>query len=744
MICDFCRMIVLDSGKTWGFHRDDGAALQVSAQDGCVFCVKLHPHVLKALNIGQLALQDRVEQSQAWYWWNIRRSVKIREIQQHVVVTFRPVDSSTTLPDVTFYLLPEEEESGGHRIARSQLGGRTDSRSSWVQVKKWVDDCNVHHVKCARASKSNDFMPTRVLDVGYFNAPWPPQYVRVVDSQSEQVHSPYMTLSHSWGKDKSFAELTTSNLEEYKLLGIPWGEICRNKNLEHAVRVARRLEIRYLWMDSLCIIQDEEDKSDWHAEAPLMHLVYRNSYCNIAAADSEDRNGGLFRDREKHLDLIVPSRYVPSEGDKTLFQNHKWQIVSGELWRGDLLQSVLYSRGWVFQERMLSQRILHFSATQIFWDCSTISACEVFPAGLPQPLDTGATDRHWRERLRGSETAVLPLVVSANDSLETFWKTAVRTYTSCNLTYHSDKLAAIWGIAKQVRDALGEEYFAGLWYKGLLEQLAWRVIDCKQAKRHEEQNGGFPSWSWASIEGAVIEVADRRRTSSYFYEATDHHGESISIELETTIYQAQAIATYSDWKRELVDMTTKLDKVVSERKAGKAINPQSTTDTHYRKNLRDMPPVLKHSAIEIQGLVGQAILRGIDEDDEWTLVVEGIAQEEVDIRAFPDTQPGKYSNPCQFLILAASKEDSLHLSSYMDPEDEGILENAELGIDAVYSGFGILVEDMGNSHFRRRGAMNFRNLNKASWESILQSDGQKKDLAAVEFDSKHCLKIWLY
>ncbi|KAI5928600.1 heterokaryon incompatibility protein-domain-containing protein [Camillea tinctor] len=740
MICDFCRITVLESGKTWGFHHSDSAALQISARQGCVFCVKLHPHGPKA------AIN---EQAKPWYWWSVRRSAKIREIQQHVVITFRPVDSGSALPDVTFYLLPEEDEQqlqpgGGYGIARGQLGGRTDSSSSLVQVKKWLDDCNAHHVKCARASKSNDFMPTRVLDVGPSISPWPPQRVRIVDTQAEQIYSPYMTLSHSWGKDKSFAELKQANLEEYRGRGVPWSEVCRNKNLEHAVRVARRLEIRYLWMDSLCIIQDEDDKNDWHAEAPLMHLVYRNSYCNIAAADSGDCNGGLFRDREEHLDLIVPSRYVPSEHDQTLFQKHKWQVVSGELWRGDLLQSVLYSRGWIFQERMLSQRILHFSRSQIFWDCSTISACEVFPSGLPQPLDTGATDRHWRERLRGSETAALPLVVSANDSLETFWKTAVYSYTSCDLTYHSDKLAAIWGIAKQVRDALAEEYFSGLWQRGLLEQLVWRVIDCRKSIRYEGKDGGFPSWSWSSIGEAKIEVADRRRMSEYFYEATNHNGEEISIEIESPIYPVQAVDTFLDWKHELVNMTMKLDEVVAEQRPRKATGPSNTTTIRRSKDIRDLPPILKNSAIEIQGFIGHAILQKTDEDDEWALVIEGITQEEVDIRAFPDTQPIESRTPCQVLVLAASKEYPQHLSSYIGTENEELLEENELETKALYSGFGILIENMGGSRFRRRGAMNFRRLNKESWKCIVRSTRQhKQDLITEELDAKQCPKIWL-
>src|SRR6266576_3348812 len=101
-------------------------------------------------------------------------------------------------------------------------------------------------------------------------------------------------------------------------------------------------------------------------------------------------------------------------------------------------------------ERMLAPRILHFTKHQIFWDCAEMSSCETLPSGLPQALDRAATsDRHWRGRLLESRSlGYVPVAGANDDSIEHFWNSAVRRYTSCDLTKGSDKLIAIWGIAK--------------------------------------------------------------------------------------------------------------------------------------------------------------------------------------------------------------------------------------------------------------------------------------------------------
>lgn len=127
---------------------------------------------------------------------------------------------------------------------------------------------------------------------------------------------------------------------------------------------------------------------------------------------------------------------------------------------------------------------------------------------------------------------------SADDSVEAFWARAVRDYTTCKLTKYSDRLSAIWGIAKLVRDQLrihipGDEYGVGLWKTNLAVQLAWRVADYRKASRKDENlDKKLPSWSWASLVGE-IETADRYAytdaDSDTYYRAKDHIGGDISF-----------------------------------------------------------------------------------------------------------------------------------------------------------------------------------------------------------------------
>ena len=136
-------------------------------------------------------------------------------------------------------------------------------------------------------------------------------------------------------------------------------------------------------------------------------------------------------------------------------EDHSWVCLDGDMWTRDLLGRVLYTRGWVFQERMLSPRILHYSAKQLFWDCAEKTACESLPAGLPLPLDMAAeVDRQWRERLRlkGRQSAVPDIghVGTRDVSFQRFWRDAVRRCTQCNLTDVKDRLVAIWGVAKVI------------------------------------------------------------------------------------------------------------------------------------------------------------------------------------------------------------------------------------------------------------------------------------------------------
>jgi hypothetical protein len=156
-----------------------------------------------------------------------------------------------------------------------------------------------------------------------------------------------MTLSHCWGT-KHFLNLEDHNLQQFLGPGLPWDELIKNRAFEHAIEITRSLGIRYLWIDSLCIIQRQPDLADWKKEAQLMHRYYRNSWINIAASASKDSEGGLFHHRADEESQIIPRKFVP-EAHSTLFKDHSWYIIPADLWSRELLDQPLYTRAWVFQ-----------------------------------------------------------------------------------------------------------------------------------------------------------------------------------------------------------------------------------------------------------------------------------------------------------------------------------------------------------------------------------------------------------
>ncbi|KAI0533543.1 HET-domain-containing protein [Xylaria digitata] len=470
--------------------------------------------------------------------------------------------------------------------------------------------------------------------------------------------------------------------------------------------VARYLGVRFLWIDSMCIVQNYEG-ADKLRELQLMHQVYRNSHCNIAAVDSPDRRGGLFRERKNIVDQLVPTRYVPSHGvatkESALFGDRLWRVLNGDLWQDQVLAGAVYTHAWVFQERLLSPRILHFSKNQIFWDCATLSACETMPDKIPAVLENqAATDRHWRERLQDTALMISPISGTANHSLEAFWSAAVLSYTSCNLTNQSDKLKVLWGIAKLVRDALSEEYGAGFWEPELHQQLTWRVVNWEKSVRTEDLARLFPSWSWCSVNGA-IEVANRM-TGYRDYKVTGHDGQPLTLKVKSRVYARHVQSNYTSWSDELSFMTAELAqrqaKIASRiQKSGSNSEPvppphsgAALVEKAEHRHAETMPE-LEGATLNIQGHISRGRMVMVSEDKTWQIVVQNPDGSTFgSIEAFPDEPPEAQETECMFVVLSARCVSDDYDSTY------------------DYSGNGIMVKNERDHHYRRIGAIAFRNM----------------------------------
>ncbi|KAK8052190.1 HET-domain-containing protein [Apiospora rasikravindrae] len=534
MICPSCKNSIFESARSWGYHQFPASqeSLPLEAED-CILC-----DLLKGEIKSWLGSDSSTASKNGFYRWTIHRSPRFRESETSCSIHFRPDVSQYpqlgNAPTKVFHLISADSVD-----VNLDLGKELDAEAVGPQLETWLETCRTTHRGRCAVPDSPAWVPKRLVDLATLADG------RVVVRETRSLSSPkprFVTLSHCWGGPTGprMIQLVPETLAEFTDPGRGIAIEQLPRNFRDAVLIARRLKTQYIWIDSLCILQDGEE---FKTEGQLMHLVYRNSYCNLAAAASGDCQGGLFRTRQK-VESFGGDMIETSE--QSLFGKGTWRVFPSECWSDQLLMQPLYRRGWVFQERMLSPRILHFAQGQVFWDCASATACEVLPEGLPWQLDAASsTEKYWRERLQlvqnqgqGGADSASPsrkFVGSADVSFESFWKEAVLNYTSCNLTQNRDRLLAIWGVAKLVRDQFRldnweEDYGVGLWSSQLSEQLAWKVQDPSRARRPPELSGLWPSWSWASVVGS-IETQLRSSEPGQFYSATSHDGGVVGFEL---------------------------------------------------------------------------------------------------------------------------------------------------------------------------------------------------------------------
>jgi hypothetical protein len=247
---------------------------------------------------------------------------------------------------------------------------QTLSAAYMDRARYWLRECEAKHTGC-KAQNSN-FMPTRIVHVGTSDLLIPVHLEISAGFRSLNQDRRYCSLSHRWiGVEM---ELKTTNVEAL-MEEIPIE--CLSKASRDAIFVTRHLGLKYLWIDSLCIIQDLPE--DWTREAITMADIYENSVCTIAAAGE-----------------TTVSYKAAFEAQNPLIHNHcrlagSWkdglyveQFSSGlEGTNGSSLvqHKDLISRGWVYQERILSPKILFFGDREVLWSCRYGRASEEEPDG---------------------------------------------------------------------------------------------------------------------------------------------------------------------------------------------------------------------------------------------------------------------------------------------------------------------------------------------------------------------------
>jgi hypothetical protein len=339
-------------------------------------------------------------------------------------------------------------------------GLSSDYTASLLSAKAWLAECSSLHTECVGLAHHPN--PTRLLYIK-------PGSLRLCSDIAIPLNASYATLSHCWGL-LEFFQLKRDNLsavqKKIDIQELP-------KTFQDAISIARELGFDYLWIDSLCIIQDDAD--DWRNESSLMCSVYSHAGLNIAAAGAADGSQGCILERPPPQFWTYPVHLV--FGDK----ERKFQFADPDAYDRCVQSQPLAKRAWVVQERLLAQRTLHFSKTEVFWECKNKLACESFPDKIPRSLSR---------------------VSKFNKTEKLNWENILQYYTAANLTYGSDKLVALSGIAKTFQQITKDQYLAGMWRSGLESTLCWRVgVDTVELDRPSEERA--PTWSWASVDGKI-------------------------------------------------------------------------------------------------------------------------------------------------------------------------------------------------------------------------------------------------
>ena len=355
-------------------------------------------------------------------------------------------------------------------------------------------------------------LPTRVLDV---DASGSSSGLRLVNNRPGR-RGYYATLSHVWGK-KQIIRSTTDNVSQHEK-SIPMSAL--SQTFRDAVEIARSLGVRYLWIDSLCIIQD--DPQDWLSEACNMGSYYLNSMVTIAAVSAVGGHEGCFMPYEPKNTIPCPIsiKFAPDDTGSKLGALHGF-VRPGTGW--DPVQKtdgfhrpILWQRAWVLQERLLSPRLLLFSEVGMSWLCRACEASERVPEGTSKFMDLKFGDKilqsailglkkfshdrvgHMEEGRSRMDDANIVATDQETTDLYNAWYDLVMLYGKCGLTVKSDIFPAIAGIAKAMGNATSDEYYAGHWKSDLHRGLLWTAPDSTR-KLWELRQYRAPSWSWASL-----------------------------------------------------------------------------------------------------------------------------------------------------------------------------------------------------------------------------------------------------
>ena len=363
-----------------------------------------------------------------------------------------------------------------------------------------MNDCINTHEGCHSLSTR---LPTRVLDISPENGD-----VEVNLFISHGMQAPYATLSYCWGAPQP-AMTTRSLLPGYlrciKVSLLP-------QTIQDAIVVVRGIGLRYLWVDSLCIIQDSDDDKSFGIQN--MGNVYRNAQVCILAAAAKTANDGFLRRPSLPESTLYEFPYFGHHGQVGTMKLRSWNSYTER----DLESDPTNRRAWIFQERVLSPRVLIFPRAPhpLEWRCHSASHSNGGSTASASLLDTPRLTAELFEHKPILEPSYDARLTSNETTHWKLWSSLLMNYTRRDMTDNADKLPAMSAVAAEFGRFWNATYIAGLWSHRIVQSLLWKYYpDRTVASQSADRQG--PSWSWASTDEGVINVFTKDDTVIHPY-----------------------------------------------------------------------------------------------------------------------------------------------------------------------------------------------------------------------------------
>ncbi|TFK49478.1 HET-domain-containing protein [Heliocybe sulcata] len=398
-----------------------------------------------------------------------------------------------------------DDPAARYIVARDRILDVGSTRSMLL-AQRCIDNCTDTHDRCMQSLDPPPLVPTRLIDCADNGRP------HLVESRSG-MHGTYAALSYVWGEPQPHSTVLT-NLTPYLDFIDPQQ---LPKTILDAIRTTRALGLRYLWVDTLCIVQDSpEDKLH---ELAHMRDVYRYAHGFLGDRPAVPATEYGTFSRDVVLPFICPTG---PDGKEAAMTSVIAKVHISPIWtytdppgqpltQYDPNMEPINARGWCFQEYLLSPRLLIFASHTLQYHCQTTIESvggaysdEARERRLPDVLFKSSLDRKSHLQANTPESPAATEGTRCSEEWRTVreaWQEVVREYASREISVPGDKLVALGGIAQDIQPVLDTNYLAGLWRLTLLGDLLWS----KRTNVHFPRPQAYraPSWSWAAVDGRV-------------------------------------------------------------------------------------------------------------------------------------------------------------------------------------------------------------------------------------------------